>query len=148
MEKYFIPYEQALELKEFGFDEPCLRFYDDDKNLRVPPMGQEWSNEILNTLRNGDINVCAAPLWEQAFEWFRNIEKFNCEITTGHDEDRIWWNYSITKIELGYNYDSIADPDRDGAETYEEARLNCLKEMIEIVLNEFKENPPFGGGNR
>jgi hypothetical protein len=25
----FIPYEQALELKELGFDEPCLAYYSD-----------------------------------------------------------------------------------------------------------------------
>ena len=29
MNKEFIPYEQALELKELGFDEPCLGCYDD-----------------------------------------------------------------------------------------------------------------------
>ena len=28
MEKDFIPYEEALALKELGFDEPCLAFYD------------------------------------------------------------------------------------------------------------------------
>jgi hypothetical protein len=27
MSKEFIPYEQALELKELGFDEPCLAVY-------------------------------------------------------------------------------------------------------------------------
>ena len=26
MEKEFVPYEQALELKELGFDEPCLAY--------------------------------------------------------------------------------------------------------------------------
>jgi hypothetical protein len=28
MENEFIPYEQALALKELGFDEPCLAYYD------------------------------------------------------------------------------------------------------------------------
>ena len=28
MKREFVPYEQALELKELGFDEPCLSFYD------------------------------------------------------------------------------------------------------------------------
>jgi hypothetical protein len=27
MKNEFIPYEQALELKKLGFDEPCLAFY-------------------------------------------------------------------------------------------------------------------------
>ena len=29
MNKEFIPYEQALELKELGFNEPCLAIYND-----------------------------------------------------------------------------------------------------------------------
>ena len=28
MKNEFIPYEQAFDLKELGYDEPCLAFYD------------------------------------------------------------------------------------------------------------------------
>jgi hypothetical protein len=35
MNKEFIPYEQALALKELGFDEPCLGFYDEFSNDEV-----------------------------------------------------------------------------------------------------------------
>ena len=27
MDKEFVPYEQSLQLKELGFDEPCFGFY-------------------------------------------------------------------------------------------------------------------------
>jgi hypothetical protein len=30
MNKEFIPYEQALDLKELGFDEPCFGWYSKD----------------------------------------------------------------------------------------------------------------------
>ena len=33
MEKEFIPYEQALALKELGFDEPCLVYITQKINL-------------------------------------------------------------------------------------------------------------------
>ena len=33
MNKEFIPYEQALVLKELGFDEPCFGYYNDYKNI-------------------------------------------------------------------------------------------------------------------
>ena len=34
MNKEFIPYEQALELKELGFDEKCLaRYFKDGKSI-------------------------------------------------------------------------------------------------------------------
>lgn len=32
MNKEFVPYEQALALKELGFDEPCFAYYDEEDN--------------------------------------------------------------------------------------------------------------------
>lgn len=46
MNKEFIPYEQALELKALGFNEPCL------------------SKDTHN-----DVDL---PLYQQAFRWFRD----------------------------------------------------------------------------
>ena len=71
MEEQFIPYEQALELKELGFDEECLKHYckhwkDDLPYLRDqshPSYPEHWQE-------NTTIN---APLWQQAFDWL-----FNC----------------------------------------------------------------------
>jgi hypothetical protein len=68
MEKEFIPYEQALELKELGFDEPCMGYYHNHV---------EWS--FVKDLHKGDTTKnseqklystdCAAPLYQQAFRW-------------------------------------------------------------------------------
>ena len=33
MEKEFIPYEQALALKELGFNEPCFAYHRKDKGI-------------------------------------------------------------------------------------------------------------------
>ena len=55
MEKEFIPYEQALALKELGFDEPCLKSYGDDG--------------LLN--QNDHSLYLSAPLYQQASRWFR-----------------------------------------------------------------------------
>jgi hypothetical protein len=33
MNKEFIPYEEAFELKQLDFDEPCFDFYDDNREL-------------------------------------------------------------------------------------------------------------------
>ena len=35
MNKEFIPYEQALELKELGFDEECFKYYTEMGTLRI-----------------------------------------------------------------------------------------------------------------
>jgi hypothetical protein len=34
MEKEFTPHQEALELKELGFDEPCFGYYEDN-NLTI-----------------------------------------------------------------------------------------------------------------
>ena len=49
MKKEFIPYEQALKLKELGFDEPCFGYWNIDPGLptkylnpRCEPFKHEW----------------------------------------------------------------------------------------------------------
>jgi hypothetical protein len=60
MNKEFIPHEQALELiKELGFDEDCLAYYNIDPYLPKP---------TLNFFRPFEHEWCLpAPLYQQAF---------------------------------------------------------------------------------
>ena len=109
MKNEFIPYEQALELKELGFDEPCIAFYEPgNKQVQVVGVEQRYNNPEL--LRMEDF---CAPLYQQAFRWFR--EKYDLFI-------------SITHYENGYSINDLRRFD-----TYEEAELACLKKLIEIV---------------
>lgn len=55
MKKEFVTYEQAKALKELGFDNPCLAFYNRSKEL-VYNLGTPLS----------------APLKQQVFRWFRD----------------------------------------------------------------------------
>ena len=65
MEKEFIPYEQALALKELGFDEQCLALYDLDGKITIEFVN--WKNA-----KNRKSNyLIATPLYQQAFRWFR-----------------------------------------------------------------------------
>jgi hypothetical protein len=62
MNKEFISYEQALELKQLGFDEPCLAFYN-GKFL-------ESTDYNFDNDTSKDIGLCiVAPLYQQAFRW-------------------------------------------------------------------------------
>ena len=78
MEKNFIPYEQALSLKELGFSEPCLGFF--DKELFLFCLVDQKSDCEINTItyKNGlnniiaDINyetIIIVPLWQQVIDW-------------------------------------------------------------------------------
>ena len=117
MEKEFIPYELALELKELGFDEPCMAFYEpNNKEVMVVGEPQRYNDPSLLRLKD----FCA-PLYQQAFRWFR--------------EKQFIMSYIYYDVEykfcfcIGYN-DKIK-----GFKTYEEAELACLNKLIEIVKN-------------
>jgi hypothetical protein len=122
MTKEFISYEQALELKELGFDEPCIAFYEPgNKQVQVVGVEQRYNNPEL--LRMEDF---CAPLYQQAFRWFREKYKLVALIDIGMHE----FSYKIFK-----NEKSIT-PFKDYLDyngTYEEAELECLKKLIEIV---------------
>ena len=112
LEKEFIPYEQALALRELGFDEPHFKSY----------VGISNNGDIKDctyVLCNGKLNNddVSAPTFSQAFRWFR--EKYNLKDKYGvFPHHTIMFNYII------------------GGGKEEEAELACLIKLIEIA----KEN--------
>lgn len=119
-DKEFVPYQQALALKELGFDEPCFKKY---------IAGCLWSNpttpETYQKIHPNSSD-CSAPLYQQAFRWFR--EKYNLLGIVGYCDDNSGKFMSvIDKINSDIDYDM------KGKDTYEEAELACLIKLIEIV---------------
>ena len=106
--KEFVPYTEALALKELGFDEPCFKVVEGGPTDIFP-------YEKLDV-----------PIYQQAFRWFRekhdlqasNIMfsngKYDTGITRYKGTQSVWGNGPI--------YD-----------TYEEAELACLKKLIDLV---------------
>ena len=119
MEKEFIPYEQALALKELGFnmDNPFGKFYTKpgSKMFGVDEKGRHYpiknTSKKLYTLGENYVlkeeNAFIAPLYQQAFRFLR--EKY------GLEDDFSMFN------------------------SYEEAELECLKKLIKIVKEKSNE---------
>jgi hypothetical protein len=123
--KDFVPYEQALELDELGFDEPCFAYYNIDPQLKAPafnmvkPFEHEW--------------CLPAPIYQQAFRWFREKYRLVQEITVS--VNGFYYIY-------GHFYDSNGALRFDIRpftgelvffETYEEAELACLRKLISLA---------------
>jgi hypothetical protein len=113
-------------LKELGFDEPCFRWYDER-------WGDDLQQDKINT--NKDLFMtdldCSAPLYQQAFRWFR--EKYGLMGSVCEDVDgnfSLWTNKGNLLLQ-GKEYKEY--------KTYEEAELACLRKLIEIVRNATKE---------
>jgi len=122
MEKEFLPYEQALELKKIGFDEPCFAYYDVIK-MELDTI----SSEVCERLCKHDTHF-KAPTFSQAFRFFR--ENYGLEGISQRAEDKVWYKFSI------YLYLEDGKRIRYGGYEYltnEESELACLKKLIEIV---------------
>lgn len=114
MEKEFVPYELALELRNLGFDDYVFAFYwTDTKQLILD------SPDYLG--KHNGVHL-QAPLWQQAFNWFR--EKYNLHYI-------IYKNINID----GYDFCRVTTDGITNKNTYsyEEARLECLKKLINII---------------
>ena len=131
MEKEFIPYEQALALKELGFDEPCFGYYLNNEFCFFADM------RFCNT--NSEFKFYpTAPTFSQAFRWFR--EKYNLRGFIGYRPNVKQFDHHVYDMSLSgmeyvkqrtmeeYNKDPLVG-------TYEEAELACLKKLIEICKN-------------
>ena len=75
-------------------------------------------------------------LWQQAFDWFRDTLLFDSWITPYWFIDGEFKQKRYTfSIEPSNNFDEYFDCKAEDYDTYEEARLECLKNLIEIVKN-------------
>jgi hypothetical protein len=121
MNKEFIPYEQALKLKELGFDEECL--------AHTPLMELHKTDyNVFGELK--DIRI-GLPLYQQAFRWFR--EKYGYMGKVDAFFYPIGYTFRIDNLKDEVIV-SWGEPEND-FETYEEAELACLNKLIELVKN-------------
>jgi hypothetical protein len=111
MEKEFISYTEALALKELGFDEPCFGYWNIDPYL---------PNPTFNLVKPFDHEWCIpAPLYQQAFRWFRNNYSIFSSIDVNYFY-KIYVNDEFFEESINYN-------------SHEDSELECLKKLIEIV---------------
>lgn len=135
-EEFLVPVSIAKELKEIGFDKPCLFDYRNNNiylegsasvGFALDPNNADFvaTIEQLGGVSNQDTaGLVTVPTYEQVFAWFRSKGLYG-------------------NIEAGSKYNSIyifSDNDLDMGSniypTYEEAREELLKRLIKI----YKEN--------
>ena len=128
MNKEFVPYAEALALKELGFDEPCFKKY---------IAGCLWSNPTTHETYqkiHPNSSDSLAPLYQQVFRWFR--EKYVLDSYVKHlykSTVKVGYFFCIDKTD-GIEYHSMQGTlDSGYFDSYEEAELACLRKLIEIV---------------
>jgi hypothetical protein len=122
-DKDFIPYQEALELKQLGFDEPCFGSWEVEKT-NIPT----YTHSVTKFYKNSDhpTGKTSAPTYSQCFRFFREkrgllgtpqyfTEGFYC-FTINDMKDTPESNRLFTEFY-----------------TYKEAEKACLVELIKIV---------------
>lgn len=111
----FIPYEEAKELERLKWDDFHFGFYYENNH------GSEF---VVGTIITGlDINrVLRAPLWQQAFVISKNDQIILDHVAKTMDvTQHIYRWYIVNHYEFGKS-----------SPTYEEAQLECLRQLIKI----------------
>jgi hypothetical protein len=120
MEKEFVTYEQALAVKELGFDDDVLAWYDTE-------------NKLLNTgslwqLFKNDDDFVLAPLKQQVFKFFREKYEWYANISSWIHEELIG---TYHEFEIYGTPNSAHGSIK--FKTYEEAENACIDKLIELA---------------
>lgn len=161
MEEEFVPYTEALAMKKLGFNEECIAKYApynaSDPVLLYPETQNFFKGPTFNTQSNsnypkGKLKV-AAPLWQQAFRWFREKYDIHGEISVYYNPsklDKVFYECNISSKDNSYDgvlrgaisriqEDWGKDPNKYMLfNTYEEAQFACLQQLITICQQQSK----------
>lgn len=121
MEKDFVTIKLAQKLKELGFKERVLTYYEDGKpKLYTASIGGfDFNTSFLTCV--------SRPTYSQVFRWFRKKYDLTSDVGEGLNPR----NYYPIVNNVSYKY----DPNM-WFETYEDAESACLDQLIKIAEND------------
>ena len=122
-----IPYKEALELKELGFDEKTDVWRQHGEGISGDVEGKKdyWN-------RKGVVYT-ALPTYSQAFRWFR--DKYGLAAVLDYFND-CKWTYKIFEFTNTNMTPNIHQGDYSKERTYEEAEHDCLVGLIRFAKSD------------
>ena len=126
MEQNFVTHDQALALKELGFDEPCFAYFKDEE-FQYPNLYEPFKNSEQKSW------FVTAPLKQQAFKWFR--DKYNIHGIVAYYGKNQWF------IEvLDYKGNELIQIEDNTFWSYGEAESICIDKLIQIIKERNNES--------
>lgn len=125
MIKEFVTYEQALAVKELGYNEECFAYY--------------YNKELSFGVRTSYGEVVESPLKSQVFRWFRD-RRILGEVRPIDDWNH--WGFLISEKDCQSPFYISYSTDMDFKEyyTYEEAENACINKLIELAKQQDNKN--------
>jgi hypothetical protein len=131
IDKEFVNYEIALQMKELGFNEPCFKAYTEEYKQLISNIHYHTNTSIKNVLPTKPFT---APTYSQCFRFFR--EKYGIE---GFVHKSIEGNYYFVIKRIGNNESNMYEFTKNTPKnfnTYEESEQACLIKLIELCQNQ------------
>ncbi len=130
-----ITFETAKLAKEKGFNNITTHAYNLKGELGnyYDVVGELPFDDDLTDNIDYDRLRFAAPNQSVLQKWLREKHNFHIEISLGHDENEIWYDFHIYKIEKTLNHD-ILSASESGLNSYEEALEIGLLEILSKFL--------------
>lgn len=138
MNKLFLDYNLSLELKELGFNLPCLANYHfEDGFYWLTNNKGGWVYENTNDYYD---NECSAPLKQQVFFFFRSKYNIESEIRVmagsnihglrvkGKEKMYQYWIHNLND-----KHWSSGETVSNEFETYEQAESECINKLISLI---------------
>lgn len=121
MSSEFVPYETALKLKEIGFNLPCIAWY------YIPEIERTGEIILHYTERGKEIQECStSSMCEQYPEYRRYLKAEHCCNTIQNRSKHI---VTAPLYQQVFKWFRKSQP----ANSYEEAELECIKELIKLA---------------
>lgn len=141
----FVEYEEALALKELGFNGACFRMSKHRKSCENKIDGSCPLHNIHCGYPDCEIDKTIEPVslptYSQAFRFIRKSFKIYHKINLHDPDDELSWrfqlDYCIGSGEIFYIHPSNPST---YFKSYEEAETACLKKFIEKFLENIKKN--------
>jgi len=131
MIKEFVPYELAWELKQLNFDETCFGYYHNLGSTQLVV-----SQRDLRADNNDGIEYCVAPLYQQAFRWFREKHNIDAWVQPFVSEKQNGKPFLPDESYAYYIFkDGVYVSDGVNFLDSEEAEMACLKKLIDHCKN-------------
>lgn len=127
MNHLFVPYEIAKKLKEKGYDELCLCYYDlNSKALQIT----KCTGGLY--YRNSEIGILGAnitsPIHQQVTDWLREKHKMCIVVMRNYDG----WCYGIIDFKHGNKHLEINGENLE-IETFYEALTTAIEHALKLI---------------
>lgn len=152
----FVTYEQAVQLKELGFDwkvRACYRrklilddnpHYTEPKFIHNDTMGKRWTTNYNDNRCGGGTGkyYYSAPILTQAQKWLREVKKSDILIDRENNSYiGVFWNpfmntfQSIEKFSISGSDNFVSEIGMYDFDTYEECLSRGITQLLDLLTD-------------